>query len=757
MTSASPPDPRQAQLRTWYDQLTARIAAADKDIGRALSELDRQIHCERLADLKADRDLVNSYLEALEQNQPLPGPWPPAFTTPDPLAAPSPQILFKSGRCDFYRHISLPPNYIPRPELLAEVRERLIAGTGGLALTSAIQIKQADVLHGMGGIGKSVLARALCEDPEVQAAFPDGILWATLGQTPDLTGRLREWIETLGGIVGQTAPTLDQLRNTLAEALRDKACLLIVDDAWRKAHLAPFCAGGQRCRLLITTRDAALAEGLNSGVYPVPVMAPDQAVALLEEWAGVEVEAEVKAKIVRRLGCLPLAVRLAGAQLRGKDPAEWLASFDARRLKARRVETVDDSLEATFALSLDALVPADRRLYVALAIFKEDEATPVVAVGRLWSALDDRNSDAISELMVDLAARALLARSEGDDAITVHDLLRDLIATELGEAGRIAAHRALLDAYRQTRLGDGWHTAPDDGYLYDHLVYHLDQLTDHDRAAATGLADLFADQNWLHTRVSQSGFIYDGYLVDLSLAWSRAHAQANDQIAAGQEPLALAACLRYTLLRTSVNSLAASYMPELVARAIETDLWPASRALSILRQVPDPQHKVVLAIALLRLTRLSPSEREQATQEGLAAAQAIRGKWQCAWALGDLAPHLTGTLLQAALAVAEAIDLERARSWALAALAPRLPSALLQAGLAAALAIEDELCRVWALAGLAPQLTGATRDQALQVGLIATQTICDERERASALATLPRNTLTPAVAPRPVRASRTAV
>ena len=216
------------------------------------------------------------------------------------------------------------------------------------------------------------------------------------GPDPDLTARLREWIETLGGIVGQTAPTLDQLRNTLAEALRDKACLLIVDDAWRKAHLEPFCAGGPACRLLITTRDAALAEGLDAGVYPVPVMAPDQAVALLEEWAQgslAEVEAEVKAKIVKRLGCLPLAVRLAGAQLRQKDPAEWLASFDARKLKTRRVETVHDSLEATFALSLDALAPADRRLYVALAIFKEDEPTPVVAIARLWSALDGRGAD----------------------------------------------------------------------------------------------------------------------------------------------------------------------------------------------------------------------------------------------------------------------------------------------------------------------------------------------------------------------------
>jgi hypothetical protein len=38
-------------------------------------------------------------------------------------------------------------------------------------------------MHGC-GIGKVVTARALCDDPEVQAQFPDGILWTTLGSDP---------------------------------------------------------------------------------------------------------------------------------------------------------------------------------------------------------------------------------------------------------------------------------------------------------------------------------------------------------------------------------------------------------------------------------------------------------------------------------------------------------------------------------------------------------------------------------------------
>ena len=82
--------------------------------------------------------------------------------------------------CDFYQHIALPASYIPRPEVLAEVRTALLKGQPQLALISAIKL---DALHGMGGIGKSVTARALCDDSDIQATFPNGILWTTLGQT----------------------------------------------------------------------------------------------------------------------------------------------------------------------------------------------------------------------------------------------------------------------------------------------------------------------------------------------------------------------------------------------------------------------------------------------------------------------------------------------------------------------------------------------------------------------------------------------
>src|ERR1035441_4484993 len=42
-------------------------------------------------------------------------------------------------------------------------------------------------LQGMGGIGKTVLAQALCHDEVVRDAYPDGIFWFAIGKESRLS------------------------------------------------------------------------------------------------------------------------------------------------------------------------------------------------------------------------------------------------------------------------------------------------------------------------------------------------------------------------------------------------------------------------------------------------------------------------------------------------------------------------------------------------------------------------------------------
>lgn len=87
---------------------------------------------------------------------------------------------------------SLPANFVDRPQATIEIKARLLANTSnaGALLISAI--------HGLGGIGKTTLVTALAHDEDIQKRFSDGVLWATLGQEPDILARLISWVRDLG-------------------------------------------------------------------------------------------------------------------------------------------------------------------------------------------------------------------------------------------------------------------------------------------------------------------------------------------------------------------------------------------------------------------------------------------------------------------------------------------------------------------------------------------------------------------------------
>lgn len=86
-------------------------------------------------------------------------------------------------------------------------------------------------LQGMGGIGKTVLAQALCHDKVVQQAFPDGVIWISVGKESahDLAARLREVGKTFGDDLTAYDTELGST-NRYRTIMRDKATLIVLDD-----------------------------------------------------------------------------------------------------------------------------------------------------------------------------------------------------------------------------------------------------------------------------------------------------------------------------------------------------------------------------------------------------------------------------------------------------------------------------------------------------------------------------------------------
>ena len=114
----------------------------------------------------------------------------------------------------------------------------------------------------MGGIGKTILAQTLADDRVIRDAYPDGVIWFTIGRErrpADLVDQVKDTAKLLG-IPLEDYDDPETYLSRFRACLRDKAALLILDDIWDARQVNHFRANAPRCRLLFTTRDASVAQ-----------------------------------------------------------------------------------------------------------------------------------------------------------------------------------------------------------------------------------------------------------------------------------------------------------------------------------------------------------------------------------------------------------------------------------------------------------------------------------------------------------------
>jgi hypothetical protein len=220
---------------------------------------------------------------------------------------------------------SLPDHYLSRTDRLIPLRDVVRSGLDSAAPFGGTAARQqfhgiAGVakhvgMHGMGGIGKSVLANLLVHDRKIREAFPDGIVWVGLGSVPVVADLVRRVHVDLGG--EGAFITEHESKAKLKDLLSDKAVLLVLDDAWRRQDIEAFDILGPRCRALITTRDAGLLTSVGGTQHLVELLTDDEALRLLALAVGMELD-ELPAEarmVIKQCGRLPLAVSLAGGMV----------------------------------------------------------------------------------------------------------------------------------------------------------------------------------------------------------------------------------------------------------------------------------------------------------------------------------------------------------------------------------------------------------------------------------------------------------
>jgi hypothetical protein len=639
---------------------------------------------------------------------------------------------------------------------MARLRALLQSGDG------RADTRVVSAVHGLGGVGKTTLVAKLARDLDADRIFADGIYWLPLGEEladAEILLKLGSLIAYFGDREYQPR-RVDEASSHLKGMLESREALIILDDAWDVGHARPFLVGGPRCRVVVTTRDTLIADEAHAELVDLDVMSDAEALALMTgrlRRALAPDEEPSARELAEAVGHLPLALDLAAARIAGG--VSWSALFEDLRHKPSRLDALEDprrlrrldktgrrknSIRAAFNLSVRRLPDDDREKFAWLGVLQEETPLSATMVTTLWGMAEGDAGD----LLRSLREQALLSlgppRPDGAQTFRLHDLMRAIAvklltdptvpptADDLQGLGltRTEAHNRFLDRYRRAVPEASWHTIPDDGYLHDHLVWHLEQA---DRVE--DVHRLFEQEDdegqsgWFRAREARGADA--GFIADLFLAWELADRAWRLAEATDSAPSIVTRQCRYALILSSLNSLAGNIPPKLLVGLVEIGRWPFERALAYSYRVPDPFRRVQTMVALLPMMS-EASLKWDVTTAAMAAARDIGKEWDRARALAALAPHLDADGHRDALATARGIEFDPYRVHALVALAPYSGEDECRAILAAAREIFDGDSLARALAPLVPHLGGDGRREALAVA----RGIEEKSGRAHALSAL---------------------
>jgi WD40 repeat protein len=366
---------------------------------------------------------------------------------------------------------ALPVEFVPR---YAELE----------AIISAVQHNPVTILHGLPGQGKTVMARAMCD--AVSQQFPEGVLWATLGQQADLARVQREWILHLHGNLS-VAHDAASAHQELLRCLAGKTVLLVLDDVWQPFDAQTLIADlPAPYHVLMTTRNARLLP--NVPLIELGPMSPADSRELLRQASKGQVnDPHLLDAIAERLGHLALALKIVGTRLVSYSWEDIQAQLSGQQFSDLAVgqRNVYLSIEA----SVRFLPPDQQQRYRELVAFPPDEPLVEAAVARLWQSTAQVSTEATHYLLTLFQSLALIQRDS-----LLHDLQRDYLVATTGADERLAWQQALIASYGPA---ESWATLPDDGYAWRWFAWHLAQAN-----RTNELHTLLLDATYLENKIA---------------------------------------------------------------------------------------------------------------------------------------------------------------------------------------------------------------------------------------------------------------
>ncbi|XP_034202582.1 putative disease resistance RPP13-like protein 1 isoform X1 [Prunus dulcis] len=323
---------------------------------------------------------------------------------------------------------------------------------------------------GMGGVGKTTLARMLYNDDRVKEHFTFKA-WACVSEDYDAIRATKTLLESVTSKPCNTTD-LNLLQVELREQLRGKKFLFVLDDLWNEKYTdwnclqTPFTSGARGSKVIVTTRNKNVASFMqNVPTQPLEPLSHEDCWSLLAKHAFGNVNCsaypsleEIGKKIARKCNGLPLAAQTLGGLLRSRlDSEVW-----NRVLNNSIWDLPSEKSDILPALGLSYhYLPAKlKRCFIYCSIFPKDFEFKVEDVVFLWMAEGlisqaengDNMEEVAKEYFDELLSRSLFQMSR-KSSFVMHDLINDLaVFMSKGFCSRLEGGKESCDVERVRHL-----------------------------------------------------------------------------------------------------------------------------------------------------------------------------------------------------------------------------------------------------------------------------------------------------------------
>jgi hypothetical protein len=330
---------------------------------------------------------------------------------------------------------------------------------------------------GMGGLGKTSLAKSVCDAENVKSHFE---LKMEVCVSDDFS--LKQVIQKIiKSATGERCADLDEgeLNKKLEEIVNGRKYLLLLDDVWNEDAqkwllLKPLLSkGADGSKIIVTTRSQRVAEIM--GTVPadnLSLLGQEDCLSLFYKCAFKEGQKElypnlvgIGKEIVEKCKQVPLAVINLGTQLYGKtDEKEWQSVRDSEKW-----EEEGDGILPALKISYQRLPTHLKRCFLYCSVFPKDYQFVDLELVQFWMAhgLIHQSSNP-NENLEDVGlryVRELISRCFFQDyenkiiiaSFKMHDLMHDLasslaqnefsiISSQNHQISKTTRHLSVLDS-----------------------------------------------------------------------------------------------------------------------------------------------------------------------------------------------------------------------------------------------------------------------------------------------------------------------